>query len=71
MIILITAINIIDSYIDIVRELICITSNGGIVYDANFNLFYICVGELYDVLYVHVTVVLFKAYKQSMMDCYS
>lgn len=26
-------INIIDSYMDTVRELICITSNGGIMYD--------------------------------------
>lgn len=64
MIILITAINI-DSYKDTVCELICITSNGGIVYD---DFIFVWVNYM---TYVHVTVVQFKAYKQTMMDCYS
>lgn len=79
MIIIIIVIIIIDSYINTVLELMYITLNGGIIYNELtfvIKTFLILVRvncKLYDLkeTHVHATVVVFKAYKQTINDCYS
>ncbi len=79
MIIIIIAIIIIDSYINTVLELMCIAFDGGIVYNeltlvikTYLILVWVnCKSFDFKETHVHVTVVLFKAHKQAIKDCYS